>query len=269
MGIIEAIILGVIQGLTEFLPVSSSGHIILGEYILDAQAEEKILYIIVLHLATALSTVLVFRKRISKIFRDLFTFQWNDSYNFSFFILISMVPAGLAGFLIEDPLDNFLNDPSNASAVLSLVGACLLVTGGLLLFSDYAKPRKGILNYWRSFVIGIAQAIAILPGVSRSGSTISTALLIGVNRKKAAEFSFLMVLPVIFGAMLKKGLDLAESGIGEAQALPLIIGFIAAFISGFIACKWMLKLIQNSKLKYFAFYCFIVGIVAIVYTFLV
>lgn len=269
MGIVEAIILGVIQGLTEFLPVSSSGHIILGEYILNAQAEEKILFIIVVHLATALSTIVVFRKRIGKIFRDLLTFQWNDSYNFSLFVLISMVPAAIAGFLIEDPLDNFLNDPNNKEAVLALVGACLLFTGLLLLFSDRARPRKGILNYWRSFVIGIAQAIAILPGVSRSGATISTALLIGVNRKKAAEFSFLMVLPVILGAMLKKGLDLYENGIGDTQYAALIAGFIAAFVAGFIACKWMLNLIRNSKLKYFAFYCFVVGIVAIVYTFIV
>lgn len=269
MGIVEAIILGVIQGLTEFLPVSSSGHIILGEYILNAQAEEKVLFIIVVHMATALSTVVVFRKRIAKIFRDLLTFQWNDSYNFSLFILISMVPAGIAGFIIEDPLDQFINDPANKNAVLALVGVCLLFTGGLLLFSDNAKPRKGILNYWRSFVIGISQAIAILPGVSRSGSTISTALLIGVNRKKAAEFSFLMVLPVIFGAMLKKTLDLYETGVGNTQYSSLIAGFVAAFISGFIACKWMLKLVQKSKLKYFAIYCFVIGVVAIVYTFIV
>lgn len=268
MGIIEAIILGIIQGLTEFLPVSSSGHIILGEYILGAQPEEKVLFIIVVHLATALSTVVVYRKTIAKIFRDLFSFQWNDSYNFSAFILISMIPAGIVGFIIEKPLENFLDNPANKNEVLLLVGACLLFTGFLLLFSDRAKTKKGILNFWKAFVIGLSQAIAILPGVSRSGSTISTALLLNVNREKAAQFSFLMVLPVIVGAMLKKTLDLYEVGIDSIDWIPLVVGFIAAFISGFIACKWMIKLIQKSQLKYFAIYCFIVGIIAITYTFI-
>lgn len=268
MSIIEAIILGLIQGLTEFLPVSSSGHIILGDYILGVASDEKLLFIIVVHLATALSTVVVYRTTIAQIFSGLLTFHWNPSFRFSLLIVISMIPAAIAGFLIEDPLEYFLNDPAYQYQVLVLVGICLLITGLLLLFSDRAKTTKGKIKYGQSLIIGLAQALAILPGISRSGATISTSLLLKVNRENAARFSFLMVLPVIAGAMLKKGLDLAEKGIGDINILSLIIGFVAAFVAGFIACKWMIRLVQNSKLKFFAVYCFVIGIATIIYTML-
>lgn len=268
MGIIEAIILGIVQGLTEFLPVSSSGHLILGEHLLGISSSETVLFIIVVHAATALSTIVVFRKFISKIIMDLLRFSWNDSYNFTLFIVISMIPAGLVGFFLEETIDQFLEDPSNEMVLLIVVGICLLITGILLLISEVIKRKKGILNYWKSFVIGIAQAIAILPGISRSGATISTSLLLNVNKAKAARFSFLMALPVILGAMLKKTIDLAGASevIPESEKVamaPLVAGFIAAFISGLIACKLMIRIVKRSKLKYFAFYCFAVGILAL------
>lgn len=270
MGIIEAIILGIIQGLTEFLPVSSSGHLILGEHLMGVESTETVLFIIVVHAATALSTIVVFRKFIGKIIWDLLKFSWNDSYNFTLFIIISMIPAGLVGFFMEDMIDGFLEDPSNELILLIVVGICLFITGFLLLLSESIKGKRGILNYWKSFVIGVAQAIAILPGISRSGATISTSLLLNLNRAKAAKFSFLMALPVILGAMLKKLIDLMgateEVGIPSEEKiaiLPLVFGFIAAFISGWIACKWMIRIVKRSKLKYFAFYCFAVGILAL------
>lgn len=268
MTIIEAIILGIVQGLTEFLPVSSSGHLILGEHLLGVSSSETVLFIIVVHAATALSTIVVFRKYIAKIIWDLLKFSWNDSYNFTLFILISMIPAGLVGFFLEDTIDAFLENPANEWVLLVVVGICLLITGLLLIVSDSIKRKKGILNYWKSFVIGIAQAIAILPGISRSGATISTSLLLNINRAKAARFSFLMALPVIIGAMLKKVVDLAGAAEGipaseKVAMTPLIAGFIAAFISGWIACKWMIRIVKRSKLKYFAIYCFAVGLLAL------
>lgn len=268
MSVIEAIILGIIQGLTEFLPVSSSGHLILGEHLLGVQSNEKALFIIVVHAATALSTIVVFRKFIAKLIWDLLKFSWNDSYNFTLFIIVSMIPAGFVGFLLEDSINSFLENPANDLILLVVVGICLFITGILLLVSDTLKSKKGILNYWKSLVIGVAQAIAILPGISRSGSTIATSLLLKINRAKAARFSFIMALPVIFGAMLKKLIDLFDGSQGvsleeRVNWLPLLIGFTAAFFSGWLACSWMIKLVKRSKLKYFAFYCFAIGLLSL------
>ncbi len=269
MEIIEAIILGIIQGLSEFLPISSSGHLLLGQHILGQNTEGSVLFIITVHAATALSTIVVYRKDLAKIFLDLITFRWNDSYNFSLFIVISMVPAALVGFTLEDVIDGFLEDPANHFSQLVLVGICLFFTAFVLFISETVRVKKGILNYWKSFVIGVAQAVAILPGVSRSGSTIATSLLLGVNKKKAARFSFLMALPVILGAMAKKVLDLNDgtTTISGNEGLGLVFGFIAAFVSGYFACTWMIRLVRKSKLRYFSYYCLAAGIGAIVLAF--
>lgn len=204
MGFIEAIVLGVIQGLTEFLPVSSSGHLELGKAILGSIPEEGMLMTIVLHFATALSTVVIFRKDIAQIFKGLFQFKNNEETRFSLFIILSMIPAALVGILFEDQIDNLF------SGNLALVGAMLIVTGGLLFVADRARASEGKVTISRAIIVGIAQAIAILPGISRSGATIGTSVLLGIDRQRAARFSFLMVVPLILGAMAVKTKDYLE-----------------------------------------------------------
>lgn len=204
MDLIEAIVLGVIQGLTEFLPVSSSGHLELGKAILGETPEEGMLMTIVLHFATALSTIVIFRKDILQIFKGLFKFKNNEESRFSLMIVLSMIPAALVGVLFEDYIDSFF------SGNLVLVGAMLIVTGGLLFVADRSRATEGKVTYSKAIAIGIAQAIAILPGISRSGATIGTSVLLGVDRQRAARFSFLMVIPLIFGAMAVKLKDYVE-----------------------------------------------------------
>lgn len=261
MSIIEAIILGIIQGLTEFLPVSSSGHLELGKFILgdDSLPEESLLFTVVLHFATALSTIVIFRKEVFEIFKGLFQFKWNEQTEFSLKIIISMVPAAIIGVVFNDQIEALF------SRQLLLVGAMLCITGLLLYLADRAKRTEKKVGYVHAIIIGISQAIAILPGISRSGATISTSVLLGIDREKAARFSFLMVVPLIFGKMAK---DVMDSGIMESntEALPLILGAVAAFVSGLLACQWMISLVKRSKLRYFSYYCFVVGIGAIVYT---
>lgn len=350
MNFIEAIVLGVIQGLTEFLPVSSSGHLELGKAILGSVPEEGMLMTIVLHFATALSTIVIFRKDIVQIFKGLFQFKNNEESRFSLFVVVSMIPAALVGMLFEDQIDNFF------SGNLGLVGAMLIVTGGLLFVADRARATEGKVTFTKAIIVGIAQAIAILPGISRSGATIGTSVLLGIDRQRAARFSFLMVVPLILGAMAVKTkdyLDLREldatkdekkraeliveqleddipavkeekvvaiitakerdwaelkemgvscscqtkslshrykdnlklAGLNSEQVeqvmtddfakirpfestspIVLGVGFLAAFITGLFACTWMIALVKKSKLKYFAFYCFAVGIAAIVWS---
>ncbi len=259
---IEALILGIIQGLTEFLPVSSSGHLEIAKALLGdtSVAEQSMLTTIVLHGATALATLAVFRKEVAEIFRGLFQFKWNDEAKFSVKIIISMVPAALVGVLFEEQLEILFEDQ------ILLVGFMLLITGGLLLLADRAKTTDKDVSNTNAFIIGISQAIAILPGISRSGATISTSVLLGIDRTKAARFSFLMVVPLI---LAKIGKDILSGGISleNANAFPLSIGFVAAFVTGLLACTWMIKLVQKSKLSYFAYYCFAIGIIAIVATF--
>ncbi|MCL4145132.1 UNVERIFIED_CONTAM: hypothetical protein GTU68_062176 [Idotea baltica] len=257
MNIVESIILGIIQGLTEFLPVSSSGHIELGKVLLDVHVKDPLLFSIVVHAATALSTIVIFFKDILQMIKDLVKFEWNPSTQFATMILVSMVPVGIVGILFEDQINSLFDGN------VLLVGAMLLVTGGLLWYSSRAKVTEGELNFPKALIIGISQAIAILPGISRSGSTISTALLLGVDRATAASFSFLMVLPPILGATALKVKDYFELMGGESGDLAAS-GFLAAFVSGLIACNWMIRLVRQSKLDYFAIYCFIVGIIAIV-----
>jgi len=255
---LDAIILGIVQGFTEFLPVSSSGHLELGKAILGDSSipEEGLLFTVVLHFATALSTLVVFRKDVFEILKGLFQFKKNEQSLFSLKIVISMLPAVIIGVLFEEQLEAFFDGN------IAFVGAMLIVTAVLLWFADRAKDTGKKISNGNAFVIGIAQAIAMLPGISRSGATISTSVLLGNDKSKAARFSFLMVVPLIFGKIAK---DIVSGDlVGETvNYTTLGLGFIAAFVCGLIACTWMIKLVRKSKLTYFAIYCMIVGLVAI------
>ena len=257
MGLLEAIILGIVQGLTEFLPVSSSGHIEIAKVLLGSSQEQSLLMTIVLHAATALSTIFVFREDIKEIIRGLLQFTWNKEFQFSLKVILSMVPATLIGLFFENEIELLF------SGEILLVGCMLLVTGLLLFLADKAKNTNQNVNFFHALIIGLAQAIAILPGVSRSGATISTSVLLGIDREKAARFSFLMVVPLILGKM---GKDIISGDIliESTTLMPLLTGFTAAFITGLFACKWMIRLVKKSKLKYFSFYCFLVGTVSII-----
>ncbi|GHC46227.1 undecaprenyl-diphosphate phosphatase [Ulvibacter litoralis] len=254
----EAIILGIIQGFTEFLPVSSSGHLELGKAILGDTSvpEESLLFTVILHFATALSTLVVFRKDVWEIISGLLKFKWNEETQFTVKIIVSMLPAVIIGLLFEEQLESFFGGN------IAFVGAMLIVTAVLLWFADRAKSTGKPVTFKNAFIIGISQAIAMLPGISRSGATISTSVLLGNDKSKAARFSFLMVVPLIFGKIAKDILsgDLASE---SANFSTLGLGFIAAFVSGLIACTWMISLVRKSKLRYFAVYCIIVGIIAI------
>ncbi len=262
MSYIDAIILGIIQGLTESLPVSSSGHLELAKAILGDQKvpQESLTFTVVLHFATALSTMVIFWKEILQIIRGLFQFKINEEFEFSVKIIVSMIPAVLVGLLFEEQLEEFF------TGNVLLVGFMLLITGLLLLLADKAKNTDKPVSYLNALIIGLSQAIAMLPGISRSGATISTSVLLGVDRTKAARFSFLMVVPLIFGKVAKDFSDGVIS-FGDENFLIMAVGFLAAFISGLVACKWMIALVQKSKLYYFSIYCFAVGIIAIAYSY--
>jgi len=258
---LEALILGVIQGLTEFLPVSSSGHLEIGSVLLNIQTEENLLFAIIVHLATALATILVYKNDIVEITKDVFKFKNNESTQFVLKILISMIPVFAIGILFKDTIEGFF------TGNILLVGGMLLVTGSLLLFAHYKKSGSSGVSFPSAFIIGLAQAFAILPGISRSGATISTALILGVERSKAAQFSFLMVLIPILGASILEIKDYLESpSLHSVSVWVLVVGFLASFISGYAACKWMLRIVKKGKLTFFAIYCFIVGAIAIVST---
>ena len=263
MNIIESIVLGLIQGLTEFLPVSSSGHLELAKVILGDTSvpQESLTFTVVLHFATALSTLVIFRKEVIEIFKGLIQFKWNEQTQFSLKIIASMIPAVFVGLLFEEHLEAFFGGK------ILLVGAMLLVTAVLLLMADKAKKTDKKVSFTNAVIIGISQAIAMLPGISRSGATISTSVLLGVDRTKAARFSFLMVVPLIIGKVAKDLMS-GEINFSSAEIAPLTAGFIAAFVSGLLACTWMISLVKKSKLSYFAIYCAIVGVIAIGYSFL-
>jgi len=258
MDVITAVILGIIQGLTEFLPVSSSGHLEIAKTILGEGwvGKESLLMTVVLHFATALSTIIIFRKDLVEIFGGLLQFKNNESFQFSLKIVISMIPAALVGLFFNDQIESLFGGE------LTLVGSMLLITGLLLFLADKAKSSAKQVGITGAILVGLSQAIAILPGISRSGATISTAVILGIDKEKAARFSFLMVVPLIFGKMAKDILS-GDIQYESATFLPLIIGFFAAFFTGMIACKWMIKLVKRSQLKYFAYYCFAVGAIVI------
>ena len=263
MDILEAIILGIIQGLTEFLPVSSSGHLELAKAILGDTSvpEESLTFTVVLHFATALSTIVIFRKEILEIFKGLFQFKWNEEFEFSLKIIISMIPAVAIGLLFEEQLESFFGGK------ILLVGCMLLLTALLLLLADKAKKTEKKVSFFNAVIIGVSQAIAMLPGISRSGATISTSVLLGIDRTRAAKFSFLMVVPLIFGKIGKDVLS-GDLNFQSSEMMPIIAGFIAAFLAGLLACKWMISLVKKSKLSYFSVYCAIVGFIAIGYSLL-
>ena len=259
----DAILLGIIQGFTEFLPVSSSGHLELGKAILGDTmvAEESLLFTVVLHFATALSTIVVFRKDIIEIISALLKFQWNEETQFIVKIGISMLPAVIIGLLFEEELEAFFGGS------IAFVGAMLIVTAVLLWLADRAKNTGKPVTFKDSFIIGISQAIAMLPGISRSGATISTSVLLGNDKSKAARFSFLMVVPLIFGKIAKDVLS-GDLSAESTNFTTLGLGFIAAFICGLIACTWMISLVKKSKLRCFSVYCVIVGLIAIIVSFI-
>lgn len=254
---IEALILGLVQGLTEFLPVSSSGHLEIGKVILGTEIKEDMTFTVVVHGATVCSTIVVFYKEIADIFRGLFLFKWNDSTIYVIKLVISCLPVLILAILFEEKIETFF------TGNLLLVGSMLLITAIMLGFTYFSKPKEKKISFTHSIIIGIAQAIAVIPGISRSGATISTGLLLGNKREEVAKFSFLMVLIPIIG---KNVLDLFGGSIIDdtLKLLPLVVGFFAAFFSGWLACKWMINIVKQSKLIYFAAYCFLVGIIAII-----
>lgn len=259
MEINDAVILGLIQGITEYLPVSSSGHLEFGKAILGNKAipEESMLFTVVLHLATAFSTLVVFRKDIFSILKGVLKFEWNEDMKFLVKIIVSMIPAVIFGLFFEEQLEQLF------SGNILLVGCLLLVTAVLLYIADRAK--SGILSqlsYKNTFLVGLVQAVAMLPGISRSGSTIATGVLLGFDKSKAARFSFLMVVPLILGKVAKDILS-GDITYNNQNTAALGAGFIVAFICGLIACTWMLNIVKKNKLSYFAYYCAIVGIIAI------
>ena len=262
---IQALILGLIQGLTEYLPVSSSGHLELANAMLGVEIEENLTFDVTLHVATVLSTLVILWSEIDWILKGLFKFQLNEETKYFLNIVVSMIPVGVVGVLFKDKIEALF------TGNLLLVGCCLMVTAALLIFTYFAKPRqKEHISWIDAFIIGIAQAIAVLPGISRSGSTIATGLLLGNKKEKLAQFSFLMVIPPILGQALLTVKDFVkgEEAFGGIGTLPLVVGFLAAFISGCFACKWMINIVKKGKLIYFGIYCAIVGIVAVVYSLL-
>ena len=257
---LQALILGLVQGLTEYLPVSSSGHLAIGSYLFGIEGEENLAFTVAVHVATVLSTLVILWKEIDWIFRGLFKMQLNDETRYVINIIISMIPVGIVGVFFKDAVENIFGSG------LLIVGCMLLLTAMLLTFSYYAKPRqKEKISLRDAFIIGIAQACAVMPGLSRSGSTIATGLLLGNKKEKLAQFSFLMVIPPILGEALLDILKAVkgEEPFGGIDTMPLIIGFLAAFISGCLACQWMINVVKKGKLIYFGIYCAIAGAITI------
>ncbi len=260
MNVFEALILGLLQGLTEFLPVSSSGHLELGKALFGSiNGEDSLGFTVCVHTATVLSTLMVFRKDIFKIFKDIIKLEWNYSTRYVSMLLLSMIPVGILGVFFKDYVELFFNGNT------ILVGCMLLITAILLALAHFIHPRQKQLTFVNTFIVGIAQAIAVLPGLSRSGATISTGLLLGLPREEVAKFSFLMVIIPVLGESF---LDLIKGGFtsGAIELMPMITGFIAAFISGLFACKFMIKIVNKGNLLWFSLYCIAIGITAIIVT---
>lgn len=260
---IQALILGLIQGLTEYLPVSSSGHLTIGQEILGVSGEDNLAFDVVVHVATVLSTLVVLWSEVVWIVKGFFKFQMNDEMRYVINILVSMIPVGIVGVFFKDQVEAIFGSG------LLVVGICLLVTATLLTFTYFARPRqKEKISVRDAFIIGVAQACAVLPGLSRSGSTIATGLLLGNKKERMAQFSFIMVIPPILGEAF---LNVVKAAQGEEifatiGTVPLVVGFASAFLSGCVACKWMINIVKRGKLIYFGIYCAIVGLIAIAYS---
>lgn len=254
----DALILGIIQGLTEFLPVSSSGHLEIGKVVMGVNAERSLVFTVVVHGATVLSTIFVFHSDLRRLIDGFFKFRWNSETRYIVRIFISMIPVLVVGLTLSDEVASFFDGD------LLLVGSMLIITALFLTFSHYFKPREKEISYRDSFIIGIAQALAVMPGISRSGATIATGLMLRNRKADVARFSFLMVLIPIIGANLK---DLAGTNPdnNDVGVTALVIGFIAAFVTGYIACRWMVDLVKKGKLIYFGVYCFLVGALSVVF----
>ena len=272
----EALILGLLQGLTEYLPVSSSGHLAIGSHILGIEAEENLMFTVAVHVATVLSTLVVLGGEIFRLVRGTFgpfnagasgLARLNADQRYMLNILVSMIPIFVVGIFFKDAVESIFGQG------LLVVGCCLLVTAGLLAYSYLSKPRqKESISLLDAFIIGIAQAVAVLPGLSRSGSTIATGLILGNNKAHMAQFSFLMVIPPILGEALLDTIEAAKKGFsaafGDLSVMALVVGFVAAFVSGIAACKWMIGIVRRGKLIYFAYYCVAVGAVTLAYHFI-
>ncbi len=257
----EALVLGLLQGLTEYLPVSSSGHLAIGSAIFGINGEDNLAFTIMVHVATVLSTLVVLWKEIDWILKGLFKFKMNEETKYFINIVISMIPVGIVGVFFKDTVEEIFGSG------LLIVGCMLIVTAVLLTFSYFAKPRqRENISPWHAFVIGLSQALAVLPGLSRSGTTIATGLLLGNKKEKMAQFSFLMVIPPILGEALLDALKAVkgEEAFGGIDALPLAVGFVAAFLTGCLACKWMINIVKKGKLVYFGIYCAIAGAVTVI-----
>jgi len=259
MNTLEALLLGIIQGLSEFLPISSSGHLEIGKVLLGAETSESMMFTIAVHGATVLSTLVVFRQEIGQLIRGFFRFQWNEETQYISKIVVSMIPVLIVGLLFESQLESLF------SGNLVLVGSMLLYTALLLGFTYFKKSGRKTISFLDAFIIGIAQAIATVPGISRSGSTIATGLLLGNKKEEVSKFSFLMVLVPIIGANLLSLKDAEFSSDAGISALSLGVGFLAAFIVGLLACRWMIKIVNQGKLIWFALYCALAGITAIIF----
>lgn len=279
MNTLQALIMGLLQGLTEYLPVSSSGHLTIASELFGIDGESNMTFTIAVHVATVLSTLVILGSEIGKILKGMcnplsprslkgngtFLNRLNPDQRYVLNILVSMIPIGIVGVFFKDQVEDIFGSG------LLVVGICLLLTAALLTFSYLARPRqRENISLGHAFIIGLAQAVAVLPGLSRSGSTIATGLLLGNKKEKLAQFSFLMVIPPILGEALLDVLKMVkgEEATGGIDTLPLIVGFVAAFISGCAACKWMISIVKKGKLIYFAYYCAIVGVASIVYSLL-
>lgn len=271
MDTLEALVLGLIQGLTEYLPVSSSGHLAIGSAIFDVDPDKNMMFTVLVHVATVLSTLVVLGGQIWKILKGMFSAPaggqglayFNEDQRYVLNIVVSMIPIGIVGLFFKKQVEAIFGNG------LLIVGCCLLLTAALLAFSYYARPRqKGTISLRDAFIIGISQAFAVLPGLSRSGSTIATGLILGNKKSSMAQFSFLMVIPPILGEALLDLKEALEKGVSEAfndlSVSAMIVGFLAAFISGMAACKWMINIVSKGKLIYFAYYCVVAGVLTIV-----
>ena len=262
MSWLEALILGLLQGLTEYLPVSSSGHLTIGSALFGIEGEENLTFTIAVHIATVFSTLVILWKEVSWLFKGVLKFQMNDETRYMLNIIISMIPVGIVGVFFKDYVESIFGSG------LTIVGCMLLLTATLLAFAYYAKPRqKEKISTLDAFIIGLAQACAVMPGLSRSGSTIATGLLLGNKKENLAQFSFLMVIPPILGEAL---LDIVkmiggENVMGDISPVSLIVGFLAAFVSGCLACKWMINIVKKGKLIYFAIYCIVAALFCLIY----